>query len=146
MSIQTQDGSSMTATPRRVAVFQCGDVDIVQSVVTAGLDVVYFYDPSFGMEYLDFDDIPAFDVVAASLPNGNVERKQAWELVLIFMRGRSPTSFLLVGKGIEQELVDIVRSQTKPLGYALDEHAVQGLVYVVGSIAGAAFGWQGVVP
>ena len=144
MSIQIQDGSG-TATSR-VAVFQCGDVDIVRSVVAAGLDVAYFYDPSFGMEYLDFGDIPAFDVVAASLPDGDAERKQAWELVLIFVRGRSPTSFLLVGTGIEQELVDIVRSQTKPLGYALHEHAAYGLIYVVGSIAGAVFEWQGVVP
>ena len=145
MSIQTQDGSSMTATSR-VAVFQCGDVDIVQSVVTAGLDVAYFYDPSFGMEHLDFDDIPAFDVVAASLPDGDAERKRAWELVLMFVRGRSPTSFLLVGTGIEQEFVDIVRSQTKPLGYTTNERAVRGLVYVVGSIAGGVFGWHGIVP
>ena len=79
----------------RVAVFQCGDEDMVQAVVHAGLEIAYLYDAGFGTEHLDFDDIPPFDLVAAVLPDGASDLRRESELVLLFIRARTPISFVL---------------------------------------------------
>ena len=136
---------SATATHLRVAVFLWDDDEwLVQAVVEAGLEIAYFYDADFGTEYLDFDDIPPFDLVAASLPNDGTERRQALELVLVFLRARSPVSFVLVHRESfpgSKEFLETVRQKTETLGYQVGDKDDRTAFVVVGTLQNEPFGW-----
>ena len=128
----------------RVAVFHCGDVELVPAVVDAGLEVAYLYDADFGTENLIFEDIPPFDLVAASLPDSEPERKQAFELVLLFLRARTPVSFVLVGGDFDKiEFLASVRERAAGLGYRVGNISFTGRNgdMVVGTLDGSSFVW-----
>ena len=141
--------AAMTTAIHRVAVFQFVDDGLVQNVAEAGLEVAYFYSAEFGTEHVDFEDIPAFDLLAASLPDGDPERKRAFELVLMFLRARSPISFVLAGKGLDEDgFSEMVREKTRPLGYTTDRSArTGGSVFIIGTLPDTLFEWpRDVVP
>ena len=141
----TTTGGPISATHLRVAVFLWNDDGLVQAVVEAGLEIAYFYDADFGTEHVDFDDIPPFDLVAASLPDDESEREQAWELVLVFLRARSPVSFVLMygeSSSSNGEFLEIVGQKTEALGYCVcGKTGAVGLRFVVGTLRDASFTW-----
>jgi hypothetical protein len=143
----TTTGGPISATHLRVAVFLWNDDGLVQAVVEAGLEIAYFYDADFGTEHVDFDDIPPFDLVAASLPDDESERKQAWELALLFIRARTPVSFMMtygesLGSG---KFLETVRQKAEALGYRMlenveDEDDCTNFV-IVGTLQNEFFAW-----
>ena len=134
----------------RVAVFQCGDEDMVQAVIHAGLEVAYLYDAGFGTEHLDFDDIPPFDLVAAVLPDDLSNLRRESELVLLFIRARTPISFVLAvrDRGGAAETLRGLGDKTQRLGYCVsDRPGPVGMHFVVGTLEGQSFVWPaGMVP
>lgn len=134
----------------RVAVFQCGDEDMVQAVIHAGLEIAYLYDAGFGTEHLDFDDIPPFDLVAAVLPDDASDLRREFELVLLFVRARTPVSFVLVvrDRGGAVETLRDLEEKTRRLGYCVSNRPGRvGMYFVVGTLEGRSFVWPaGVVP
>ena len=134
----------------RVAVFQCGDEDMVQAVIRAGLEVAYLYDAGFGTEHLDFDDIPPFDLVAAVLPDDPSNLRRESELVLLFIRARTPISFVLAvqDRGGVAETLRELEEKTRRLGYCVSNRLGRvGMCFVVGTLEGQSFVWPaGVVP
>ena len=138
-----------TAT-HRVAVFQCGNEDMVQAVIHAGLEVAYLYDAGFGTEHLNFDDIPPFDLVAAVLPDDPSDLRREFELVLLFIRARTPISFVLAvrDRGGMAETIRELEEKTRRLGYCVSNRlSPVGMCFVVGTLEGQSFVWPaGVVP
>ena len=134
----------------RVAVFQCGDEDMVQAVVHAGLEIAYLYDAGFGTEHLDFDDIPPFDLIAAVLPDDASNLRREFELVLLFIRARTPVSFVLAvrDRGGVAETLRELEEKTRRLGYCVSNRlGPVGMCFVVGTLEGRSFVWPaGVVP
>ena len=104
----------------RVADLLCGTGGLSQAAQEAGMEVVYAHDPNkrartayqkkIGLapdenELPNFENIPAFDVVLATLPKDNIEA--AIGFVLRYLRVRRPDTFVLVGpiEDNEQALV-----------------------------------------
>ena len=143
----TTTGGPISATHLRVAVFLWNDDGLVQAIVEAGLEIAYFYDSDFGTEHVDFDDIPPFDLVAASLPNDEAERKQAWELALLFIRAQSPVSFVLMyGESLGTgKFSETVRQKAETLGYRVVENAKdkekRTNFVIVGTLQNESFAW-----
>ena len=129
---------------RRVAVFSWADDGLVQRLFEAGLEIAYLYDGDFGTEHLVFEDVPPFDLLAASLPDEEAERHQAWELVLLFIRARTPVSFVLIAwdRGDTAEFFGVVGERVRPMDYAVAlRSGPLGLVFVVGLHGGSTFDW-----
>ena len=103
-----------------------------QAAREAGMEVVYAHDPNKRARTVyekkiglapdenaipNFENIPAFDIVLASLPKDDIEG--AIGFVLRYLRVRRPDTFVLVGpiEDNEQALVTLVREKTQSLGY-----------------------------
>ena len=137
----SHSGETVTAIPR-VAVFSWNDDWLVQAVAEAGLKVAYLYDSDFGTEHLVFEDIPTFGLIAASLPDGG-ERRQALELVLVFVRARLPVSFVLMcGMPPDsKKFSETVCQKVEMLGYRVENVVDKGYAFVVGTMGNDSFVW-----
>ena len=128
----------------RVAVFSWADDGLVQTLVEAGLEIAYLYDGDFGTEHLVFEDVPPFDLLTASLPPDEKERHQAWELVLLFIRARTPVSFVLIAwdRGDTAGFFGVVGERVRPLDYGVAlRSGPLGLLFAVGLHGGSTFDW-----
>ena len=89
------------------------------------------------------------DLLAASIPNTDKERREAFGLTLRFLRARKPMAFLLVGRetGSEDELFRPTRSKTQRMGYHVSHINGNGHTFPMGALPGVSFVWpSGVVP
>ena len=102
------------ATPR-VAVLHSGDSAICQTVRDAGLEVAHDYQPETVDDYLDFDRVPAFDLVVAALTEAPEGRERNLETAYRFLYIRRPASFVLVAPGQE------IDGRTRPTRPRQDE-------------------------
>ena len=142
-----------TANATRVAVLSSGDADLFQTIVDAGLEIAYLYDTDFGTDHVAFEDIPSFDLVVADLLDGE-ERKRTFELVLMFLRARTPVSFVLVGQFLGgEEFPASVCRRTEELGYRIDRASdgrasqCTGRTFIIGTLRDRSFVWpSGIVP
>ena len=141
MARDRSTNEAKAATPR-VAVFHFANGNLIQRLAESGLEIAYFYDSDFGLEHVDFDDIPPFDLLAAELPGDQRKRTRALDLVLAFIRARFPASFLLeAGDSDVHALVTTVRERAEPLGYLTRGTEVGGNACVVGTTHDVSFDW-----
>ena len=137
------------ATPR-VAVLHSGDSAICQTVRDAGLEVAHDYQPETVDDYLDFDRVPAFDLVVAALTEAPEGRERNLETAYRFLYIRRPASFVLVAPGqeIDAALVRHVQGKTKRMGYRARGAVGGGRNFTVGTLGGGPpFIWPpGIVP
>lgn len=131
----------------RVADLYCGDRELGQlgqlgqAAKDAGLDVVYAREPESAAERLDFELIPPFDSLTASMPDtngGHSGRGDAVDFVLRFLRVRRPAAFLLMTKNLNgggKGFLRSVRSKTNQLGYRVNNAGQNGHAFVVGALA-----------
>ena len=120
----------------RVANLFCGTGQLSQAAVEAGMEIAYAHDANISSrgraayerkygfrpddnELLNFADIPAFNILLATLPASNIEG--AIDFVLRYLRVRRPDTFVLVGPNGEndQALATLVREKTQNLGYQI---------------------------
>ena len=149
-----QRPSSQTSATLRVADFCYGSSDLTEAVVGAGLEIAYLHDLDIPTQPLNFDDIPPFDLVTASLPGGDQAQEDAFGLVARFLRVRRPVSFVLVGRArrLSDEFLQRVQHETQQFGYHIRSGDAGGLglrrdAFVVGTMSGSPFVWPpGVVP
>ena len=132
----------------RVAVLYSGDGRLGQAAEEAGLDVVYSHDPETHDDYLDFDDIPIFDLVTATVGD---RREDVLQFALRFLRIRRPVSFLLTGAAIrpdaEAQFLRATQDKTRRLGYRVFGSGVGGQTFLVGTLQDNPFLWPpGIVP
>ncbi len=154
------DAAHISTATARVGVFSSGDADLFQTIVDAGLEIAYLYDTDFGTEHVAFEDIPCFDLVVADLPDGE-ERKRTFELVLMFLRARTPVSFVLVGQFLGgEEFPASVCRRTEELGYRIDRASdgrasqcknlaggCKRRTFIVGTLRDRSFVWPpGIIP
>ena len=116
----------------RVANLFCGTGILSLTAQQAGMEIVYAHDTNAkartayakkiglepdGEKLPDFNIIPAFDVVLATLPKDGIE--DALLFVLRYLRVRRPDTFVLVGPSDvnEQAVATLVREKVSPLGY-----------------------------
>lgn len=132
-----QNRRERTVTPC-VAVLS-GAEDMAEAVVAAQMEIGYFHDPDFGVEYLDFDSIPPLDAVAAVLPPEPGDLRQQLELAFLFVRARKPASFLFVSQS--DAAVSRINRRADEMGYDVQTHRAAGRVFVVGTLPGVAFTW-----
>ena len=96
--------------------------------------------PSSLVQNIDFDDVPPFDVLTASLPNSARGQERVFSRVLRFLRIRRPEIFLLVGgkQANSERFLQLARDKTWRLGYRVggnEDFGINGdYGYVVGSI------------
>ena len=114
----------------RVADLYCGDGELGQfgqlgqAAKAAGLDVVYRREPESPTEHLDFELIPSFDFLTASMPDTSGGREDAIDFVLRFLRVRRPAAFLLMTKNLNgggKGFLRSVRGKTNRLGYRVNQ-------------------------
>ena len=122
----------------RVAVLYFGGEDLVEPVVGAGLEIAYLYDDAFGTEYLDFEDIPPFDLVAASVPATTGRQERALGLALRFIRERRPISYALLGAMKESRMARLLEEEAHAIGYRTE--TVNECV-AIGTLREEAFTW-----
>lgn len=126
-----------------------GGEDLMEPLDAAGLRIAYLYDDEFRTEYLEFEDMPDFDLLAASLPVDDGRQERAFGLTLRFLAERKPISFLMVGPEIgESRMLRFLESESAGLGYQMNVGNVQGgPTYLVGVQPGRNFIWPpGIVP
>ena len=118
----------------RVADLYCGDGELGRATKDAGLEVVYTRDPDSVTEHLDFEEIPPFDFLTATMPSTPDGREQAFGFVLRFLRVRRPETFLLMSEHLNGDgagFIRVVRSKTRRLGYRVNP-AKNGHDFVIG--------------
>ena len=119
----------------------CGHGELGQlglAAEDAGLDVVYRREPESPTEHLDFELIPPFDFLTASLPDADDERKDAVDFVLRFLRVRRPAAFLFMTENLNgggRGFLRSVRGKTNQLGYRVNNAGQNGHAFVVGALA-----------
>lgn len=89
------------------------------AILGAGMEVVYSHQPETPDDYLDFNQIPIFDLVIASLAGGSEGWTRAFEFVARFLYIRRPEVFLLVaeGQGDSNAFLEFARKRTERMGY-----------------------------
>ena len=124
----------------RVADLYCGDGELGQlgqlgqAAKDAGLDVVYTREPEIPTEHLDFELIPPFDFLTASLPYADNERKEAVEFVLRFLRVRRPAAFLLMHDRNGDGFLPFIRGKTRRLRYRVSNVGQNGHIFIAGAL------------
>lgn len=83
------------------------------------MEVVYRHLPKTPNDYLDFNRIPTFDLVAATFSGSSEDRIRAFEFVARFLYIRRPEAFLLV---VDQQdhiraFLEFARKRTERMGY-----------------------------
>ena len=134
----------------RVAHIFCGKGEHSQIAREVGLDLVYAEEPdeearkvfagNLGLipqniaKAIDFKQMPDFDVLLVSLPEG--ERENAISYALRFLHIRRPRVFLMVGDGEgQEEALALVEKGTEPMHYAAAAGSREkGQFYVVGTL------------
>ena len=149
MKDRIPDSKPGPATPLRVAVLIFGGPEFIELLDAAGLRIAYLYDDSQGTEYLTFEDMPEFDLIAASLPGEVGVQERAFGLTLRFLRERKPVSFMMVGPDIsENRMAKFLENEARELGYKTNtgqEHG--GPTYMIGTQPQIEFVWpSGVLP
>ena len=107
----------------RVADLYCGDGELGRAAQDAGLEIVYTRDPDSMTENLDFEAIPPFDFLTATMPSTPDGREEALGFVLRFLRVRRPETFLLMGEHLNGDgagFIRLVRGKTRRLGYRVN--------------------------
>ena len=140
----------------RVADLFCGRGELSLAAQTVDLSVVYAEEPTAKarreyasavgltpsnlVQNIDFDDVPPFDVLTASLPNSARGQERVFSRVLRFLRIRRPEIFLLVGgkQANSERFLNIIQDKTWRLGYRIggnEDFGIEGdYVYVIGSL------------
>ena len=114
----------------RVADLYSGTGQISVAIREAGLDVVYQHDPNDDKNP-DFSDIPAFDILTATLPDN---KSSALGRTLRFLRVRRPWAFLLVGDEEDAEFLWRLQDRTYRLGYEINRTNRDGLSFLIGTL------------
>ena len=117
-----------------VADLYCGNGELGQAVLDAGLEVVYTHEPDSATRYPDFEIIPPFDFLTATMPSTDAGREEALEFALRFLRVRRPATFLLMSEHLNGDgagFIRLVRNKTRRLGYRVSP-ARNGHGFVIG--------------
>ena len=131
MKLPTKQGVNMThdTTTHRLAFLHSGDYDLGKAVMYSGLEIAYMYDANFGAEYVDFENIPAFDLVVADGERGTLE------MAYLFIRAREPLSFVMVATRVGD--LDNLRDRLADLPHRVE---TKGRA-LVGTLPGTDFVW-----
>lgn len=121
----------------------CGDDALFLAILDNHMKIAYLYDSDFGTEDVDFGSIPEFDLVAADLAGAD---RQTYQLALLFIRARSPVSFVLAGDQGSGFPWSAIQWKDGP-GYEVRTTKSGNRVFVVGTLSGESFEWPpGMVP
>ena len=116
----------------RVADLYSGTSEISTAAREVGLDVTYEHDPD-DHRNPDFDLVPAFDILTATLPSR--QRADALDRILRFLRVRRPWAFLLVDTKDDNQFLLKLQDKTDRLGYRINRTSESGLLsFVVGTL------------
>lgn len=137
----------------RVAHLFCGNGDLSLAAKDAGMEVVYAEEPDERLraEYerntglapknisraIPFKDIPAFDLLLATLPADDAEREKALTYAYRFLYIRRPRAFLFVGEGVvAPDAEALTQDKAGKMGYEVMAGAVPGAeqYFVLGAV------------
>lgn len=132
------------ATTLRVVVLYDATGTLRAAAEDVGLEVVHTQTPTHPKEQFDFEAVPSFDLVLATIPSSSGD---ALHFSLRFLRVRRPWGFAFVGEaGVTlSEPMARFREQSDQLGYQL--HLAQSgppggrRTLAVGTPSGVRFSW-----
>ena len=121
----------------RVADLYGSTGELRRAAENVGMDVVYAHEPDYPRERVDFEQVPDFDFLTATLPEIDERREDALLFALRFLRVRRPTAFVFVGgRGIDAEAgyLRVFRRRAEQLGYRVTSMASgSGFTFILGT-------------
>lgn len=113
----------------RVAEVHFGDRSLAPAIEAAGMEVAASLDGK--RERPDFDVMPEFDLVVASVPDSPDEWEESVRFIMRFLRVRRPEAFVILGC-MEDILKDSMDSVSEPYGYEVSQSRKDGIDFIAG--------------